>query len=130
MLKADNTHGLTFLGKNCQEVKDFGKWVRFSLTVNWSLEPTGNILVSCNNKVIYKRSEFATAINPQCYIANQCEPGKLKYPTEIYFVLGPVMAGFGPDWIQKKKFGMKSQFTDIQDSGIEVRVRNVEISYQ
>ena len=121
MLKADSRNGITFLGAKCQEPKDFGAWFSFSMDVRWTLKENGRIVVKCGDKVVYKKEGIATAVAPHCYITNQCEPGKSKNPSRITFILGPTMAGFGHEW---KKYGLKSQFTEIQKDGIEVQVRN------
>jgi len=66
----------------------------------------------------------ATNQSPHCYITNQCEPGVDKHPNKFIYILGPVMAGIGPEW---GKHGKPSQFTEIQGSGIVVKMRNISI---
>jgi hypothetical protein len=68
---------------------------------------------------------LATNQNPHCYITNQCEPGMKKNATRVLFILGPVMAGFGFEW---KKYGLASQFTQIQQEGITVKMRNISVT--
>jgi hypothetical protein len=48
-----------------------------------------------------------------------------KNATRVLFILGPVMAGFGFEW---KKYGLASQFTQIQQEGITVKMRNISVT--
>ncbi len=124
MLKVDSINGISFLGNVCQPRADFGKWVSFEMKVRWSRDAKGWIDVSCGGKVIHSAKNLPTNQNPHCYITNQCEPEKKKNPKRISFLLGPVMAGFGPEW---EKYGKGSQFTDIQPDGITIRMRSVSV---
>jgi hypothetical protein len=125
MLKADTQAGIFFLDKQCQSPKDFGKWVTFSLKVRWAGSEKGWLEVSCDNKLIYSKKDLATNQNPHCYITNQCEKDKKKNPRTIHFIVGPTMAGFGFEW---SKYGLPSQFTDIQQGGITMKVKNLTVS--
>jgi len=125
MLKLETDLGLSFLGKTCQPTTAFGSLVTFEMRVFWSNDTKGWINVSCDGTVIYEKKDVATNQAPHCWITNQCEPGKKKNPSRVYFALGPVMAGFGPEW---KKFGLASQFTKIQPDGITIKMRNVSVT--
>lgn len=124
-LKVDNRHGISFLSQECQPRAEFGNWVTFEMRVRWVSDKTGWIRAICNHKEIYAAKNLATNQAPQCYITNQCEPDKKKYPTRIIYSLGPVMAGFGPEW---QIYGKSSQFTDIQPEGITVKMRNISVT--
>ena len=119
-LKVDTAKGITFLSRTCQEPRDLGKWLSFSMKVKWANDSTGVIAVSCDGREIYHRENAVTAENPQCYPGNQCEPGKKKNPKEFVFVIGPVMAGRGP---------VPDRFRQVQPGGIEVRVRDFNIKF-
>ena len=123
-LKASKTSGITFLANQCQDPKDFGKWMRFEMKIKWTNDDTGHIIVSCDDKIVYEKKNIITTINPQCYKANQCEPGVKKQPTVTYFMIGALMAGLGPDY---RKLGHDSPFIEIQKDGIEVRIKNLEV---
>ncbi|MER9002252.1 MULTISPECIES: hypothetical protein [unclassified Mesorhizobium] len=122
MLKLDSAKGVTFLGNECQSPGRFGSWVAFSMKIRWAADKNGWIKVACDDKVIYSAENLATNQAPHCYITNQCEPGVAKNPMRFTFIVGPVMAGFGPEW---KKYGLVSQFTAIQPEGITVKLRNL-----
>ncbi|BAV47465.1 hypothetical protein MesoLj113a_18590 [Mesorhizobium sp. 113-1-2] len=122
MLKVDATKGVTFLGNECQSPARFGSWVAFSMKVRWAADRTGWIRVTCDDKLIYSADNVPTNQAPHCYITNQCEPGVAKNPKWFTFCVGPVMAGFGPEW---EKYGLTSQFTAIQPEGITIKMRNL-----
>ena len=124
MLKLDSLRGAYFLDETCFGPDRFGEWNSFSMKIRWADDDRGWIRVACNGETIHLAEGLATNQAPHCYITNQCEPNVEKHPEKFLFALGPVMAGFGPEW---KKFGKLSQFTDIQPEGITLRMRNIEI---
>jgi len=123
MLKLDGRDGVTFLDRTCFGPDGFDEWHSFRLETRWAADRRGWVRVSCDDEVIYFSEGAPSQTAPHCYITNQCEPGRAKSPSRIYFVLGPVMSGFGPEW---KKYGKASQFTDFEDS-ITLHMRNVAI---
>ncbi len=123
-ISADSRKGIAFLGRTCQTPADFGKWVSFSMAIKWSSAPDGWIRVTCDDRLIYARENIATNVAPHCYLANQCEPGIEKDPRRIHYVIGPVMQGAGDDWQETGRDGF---FTPIQEGGITIRMRNVEV---
>lgn len=127
ILKLDVINGLSFMGKKCQGKDKFGTWTSFEMKVRWSRDEKGWVKASCDGVEIYSMDNVATNQAPHCYITNQCEPGIRKNPKSFHFTLGPVMAGFGPEW---KKYGQISQFTPIQPEGITVKMRNLSITTQ
>lgn len=125
MLKIDTNFGISFLGNTCQPREAFGNWVSFEMRVRWSKDSKGWIDVMCDGKSIYAAKDLPTNQNPHCYITNQCEPEKKKTPKTVLYVIGPVMAGFGPEW---KQWGKTSQFTDIQPQGISIKMKNISVT--
>ena len=125
LLKVDAKHGVNFLARTCQSPDKFGEWVSFSMKVRWTADQKGWIKVSCDDRVIYADEGIATDQAPHCLITNVCEPDIVKHPREIHLTLGPVHAGFGYEW---KKHGKATPFTEIQEDGITVRMRNVSIA--
>ncbi|MCB1461715.1 MAG: hypothetical protein KDJ90_04625 [Nitratireductor sp.] len=125
MLKLDAFHGVRFLSKPCFPVDKLGEWNRFSMKVNWASDKKGWIKVSCNDKVVWLQEGIATNQAPECYVTNQCEPGKKKNATRINFIPGPVLMGFGYEW---KKHRKPSQFTEIQKDGITLKMRNLKVT--
>ena len=124
-LKLDAKHGITFLGKECQAPKDFGKWMAFSMKVHWANDSTGWIKVTCNDQVIYLNEAVATNQPPFCYRTGECDPGKRQDPKLIYLRLGLALNGYGHDW---KGAGFPSQFRDVQSGGITIKMRNVSVT--
>lgn len=123
MLKLDGYRGVTFLDKTCFGPDGFDEWHSFKLETRWTADRRGWVRVSCDDEAIYFSEGAPSRVAPHCYITNQCEPGVKKSPTRFYFLLGPVMSGFGYEW---KKYGKRSQFTDF-DGPITLSTRNVAI---
>ena len=114
-----------FWASNVNRPEHFGEWVAFSMKVRWAKDRKGWIKVRCDDNVIYSTEGAATNQAPHCYITNQCEPGIPKNPKMFTFMLGPVMAGFGPEW---KMYGQPSQFTPIQPEGITIKMRDISVT--
>ncbi|MEX0852057.1 MAG: hypothetical protein WD036_02050 [Bauldia sp.] len=128
MLKLDATNGITFLGQQCQSPDRFGEWVAFSMKVRWAADEKGWIKVSCDDRVIYGDEDVATNQAPHCYITNQCEAGIHKNPKKGFFILGPVMSGFGTEWEKYLEDSGGSAFTKIQPGGITIEIRNILVA--
>jgi len=125
MLKLDKGRGIRFLSKPCVARERLGEWNSFSMKVRWASDSSGWIRVACNGETVHLAEGIATNQAPECYVTNQCEPGKKKNPNRFLFILGPVMSGFGHEW---QKYGKASQFTDIQKEGITIEVRNFAVT--
>ena len=125
MLKLDARRGLDFVGRECVAPDRLQDWNSFSMKVRWASDARAWIKVTCNDKVVYLEENVATNQAPHCYVTNECDKGVEKNPRRFLFILGPVMAGFGPEW---QKYGKPSQFTAIQKDGITIRVRNVAVT--
>lgn len=124
-LKLNNRQGLTFLGKTCQAASAFGEWVAVSMKVRWSNDDKGWIQIRCDDHVLHAAEGVPTNQPPHCFSQSWCEPGKLKEPTRIITILGPVMAGNGYDW---ERYGHPDKFRPIQPDGIAVEMRNIAIT--
>lgn len=124
MVKLDSIKGVRFLSKGCFSKEELGQWNTFSMKVLWASDKRGWIKVTCNDRIVWLQEGVATNQAPECYITNQCEPGRKKNPKRFLFVPGPVMAGFGYEW---KKYGKPSPFTEIQKEGITIRMRSLEV---
>lgn len=124
MMKLDARRGIDFAGRTCVAPERLTNWNSFSMQVRWASDRSGWIKVTCNDQVVYIEEGIPTNQAPHCYVTNECESGVAKNPREFLFILGPVMAGFGPEW---EKYGRPNQFTEIQPDGITLRVRNVAI---
>ncbi len=125
MLKLDGVHGVRFLSKSCFPKEELGQWNRFSMKVRWASDKSGWIKVTCNDKIVWLEEGIATNQAPECYVTNQCEPGKKKNATRILFIPGPVLTGFGHEW---KKYGKPSPFTEIQKEGITLKMRDLKVT--
>ncbi|MBX3530876.1 MAG: peptidoglycan-binding protein [Rhizobiaceae bacterium] len=125
MLKLDSRRGIDFVGRTCVAADRLQDWNSFSMMVRWASDRRGWIKVTCNDQVVYLEENIATNQAPHCYVTNECDKGVQKNPRRFLFILGPVMAGFGPEW---EKYGKPSQFTDIQKDGIAIKVRNVAVT--
>jgi hypothetical protein len=120
MVKVDGRNGVTFLGKQCQSPEQFGEWVSFSMKVRWSSDESGWIKVTCDDKIVYANERVATNQAPHCWeFTNQCKEGEFRNPNRFHYILGPVMLGNGSDY--------GSNFTPIQEGGITIQMRNVEV---
>ena len=124
-LKLDATNGLTFEAQTCQPAKEFGQWVTFSMKVHWAGDNTGWVKVSCNDKVIYAKEDFASNRAPSCYIQNTCNSSVIKDTKEILVAAGLVSMGYGYSW---KETGHTSPFLPIQKNGITLKMRNMSVT--
>ncbi len=126
MLKADTRNGVNFLANQCQKTEDFGKWATFSLKVRWADDGSGWANVACDGRVIYALEGEPTNQSPHCWESNECEPQSQRNPKSFNFILGPVMMGWGNEWMN---YGNnKSQFDDFQPDGIAVQMRNISVT--
>lgn len=123
-LKADTKNGIAFLGRTCQPASALGQWVSVSLRAKWTNDDKGWMQVRCDGALIYATEGVATAEAPHCYGPNQCEPGVIKHPTEVGMHIGAFVSGFGPTFADRD---LPSPFRDIQDDGILLQAKNIEI---
>lgn len=120
MVKVDGRNGVTFLGKQCQSPEQFGEWVSFSMKIRWSSDESGWIKVTCDDRIVYADERVATNQAPHCWeFTNQCKEGEFRNPNRFHYIVGPMMLGNGSD------FG--SNLTPIQEGGITIQMRNVEV---
>lgn len=123
-MKLDSRKGATFMGSVCFSPEQFGEWNELDLRIHWTSDATGTVKLTCNGKVVYSQKNVVTTLSPQCIITNHCVPSEQRLNEKIHFVFGLRMDGFGHEW---KKYGQKSQFTDIQAGGISASYRNVRV---
>lgn len=122
-MKLEARRGVTFMDRVCFDRYAMTNWNSFVFQVGWESDKTGWSKAFCNDRLIWSQERVATSQPSQCYVANLCEPGVRKNPTEFIFILGPLMSGVGADWA---RYGFKSQFTDFE-SPITVQFRNMAI---
>jgi hypothetical protein len=125
MLKADTTRGVTFFGRECQAPDKLGEWLGFSLKVHWANNNRGWAVATCDERVVYISEGVPSTRQIQCYLANECQPGTVREPKSLNFILGLAFNGFG---VEHKKFGLPSQFRAFQADGITMRMRNISVS--
>ena len=125
-LDVDSRRGVTFLDSNCIRPSSFGSWHRFDFDLVYTNEEAGSLVVKCDDKVIFSRSGFNSALNPFCYPSNGCSPQmKQNYNQPMRLELGAQMRGNGAD---AKESGLPV-FNEIQGDGIMIRYRNLNVAY-
>jgi len=125
MLKADATKGITFFGKVCQAPERFGEWMTFSLKVRWANDDRGWVLATCDGEPVYVEEAASSTKQIQCYLANECQPGVVREPKTLNYILGLAFNGYGHD---ASKNGHASPFRDMQPDGLTVRMRNISVT--
>ena len=124
MFKLGAARGLLFSDEKCVAPDELGEWHTLSLEIKWANDKTGWVRAKCDGRVIYFAENLKTTDAPKCKVTDQCEPGKSKSPSKIYYTLGPVMAGEGGNW---SDFGHKtSQFREFEGP-ITIFMRNISM---
>jgi hypothetical protein len=123
-MKLMSLHGATFMNSRCFLPNQFGQWNSVDMRIKWASDETGKIEVKCNGEIIHKAENIITTLSPDCIITNHCIAEEQDLNGQIHFSFGLRMDGFGPEW---KKYGKKSQFTEIEPDGISASYRNVRV---
>lgn len=124
IFKLGAARGIVFSDEQCVLPDKIGEWNSLSLEVAWSNNTSGWVRAKCNGRVVFYAEGAKSTDAPKCKVTDQCEPGKVKSPSEIYHILGPVMAGEGGNW---RQFAHKtSQFRDF-DGPIRLLMRNIRV---
>lgn len=122
MFKLGSARGIMFSDEQCVAPDRIGEWNSLSLEIKWTNNNRGWVRAKCNGRVIYYAEDVKTTDAPKCKVTDQCEPGKTKSPSRIFYILGPVMAGEGGNW---KTFSYKtSQFRHFEGP-ITLSMRNI-----
>ena len=77
--------------------------------------------------MIYYAENIKTTDAPKCKVTDQCEPGKRKSPSQILYILGPVMAGEGGNW---RDFERKTSQFRAFDGPITIEMRNIRVEQE
>jgi hypothetical protein len=125
MLKLDSTNGATFFGKQCVAPADFGKWVKFSLKVRWANDSSGWVKVTCDDRIVYADEATSSTAQIQCYLANECQPGVVRDPKRLQYIVGMALNGFGDDW---QETGREGLFSKLPPEGITIKMRNIAVT--
>ena len=125
IFKLGAARGILFSDQQCVKPDKINEWNTLSLEIKWTNDKTGWVRAKCNGQVIYYAENVKTTDAPKCKVTDQCEPGKRKRPSRIYYTLGPVMAGEGGNW---RDFEHKtSQFRDFVGP-ITILMRNMKVT--
>jgi len=115
--------GVTFEDKTCFSSSRFGEWNAVVVRAKWSNNDDGELVVRCNEKVIYSK-KGPNLIPPGCgtSVKSQCKLEFIDVSKPIVFKLGPKYFGFGRDW---REMGRASPFLPWPQNGINIKMRNL-----